>query len=63
VLSGCLHGWDYDRTWYTRTVVTEQDWVCDKELYVTNTFVFSRAGDVIGNLIFGQLSDTYVTTA
>jgi hypothetical protein len=44
-------------------VVTEQDWVCDKELYVTNTFVFSRAGDVIGNLIFGQLSDTYVTTA
>ncbi|XP_069687232.1 carcinine transporter-like isoform X2 [Periplaneta americana] len=53
----CQYGWEYDRTWYTRTVVTQEDWVCEKELQVTNTFVFSRAGDVIGTFIFGQLGD------
>lgn len=54
---GCRYGWEYDHTWYTRTVVTQEDWVCEKELYVTNTFVVSRAGDVIGTFIFGQLGD------
>lgn len=54
---GCQYGWDYDHTWYTRTVVTQEDWVCEKELQVTNTFVFSRAGDVIGTFVFGQLGD------
>ncbi|GFG29642.1 hypothetical protein Cfor_10087 [Coptotermes formosanus] len=54
---GCQHGWDYDRTWYTRTVVTQEDWVCEKEMHVTNTFVFSRAGDVLGTFVFGQLGD------
>lgn len=53
----CQHGWDYDHTWYTRTAVTQEDWVCDRELYVTNTFVVSRAGDVLGTFIFGQLGD------
>jgi len=54
---GCQYGWDYDHTWYTRTVVTQEDWVCEKELHVTNTFVFSRAGDVLGTFVFGQLGD------
>ena len=58
---GCQHGWDYDHTWYTRTVVTQEDWVCEKELHVTNTFVFSRVGDVLGTFVFGQLGDLYVT--
>jgi hypothetical protein len=62
VSAGCQHGWDYDRTWYTRTVVTQENWVCDKELYVTNTFVLSRAGDVIGTFMFGQMGDACVIT-
>jgi hypothetical protein len=41
-------------------VVTQENWVCDKELYVTNTFVLSRAGDVIGTFVFGQLGDACV---
>ncbi|KAJ9573945.1 hypothetical protein L9F63_008687, partial [Diploptera punctata] len=54
---GCKYGWEYDHTWYTRTVVTQENWVCEKELYVTNTFVANRAGDVIGTFVFGQLGD------
>ncbi|XP_067015458.2 organic cation/carnitine transporter 2 isoform X2 [Anabrus simplex] len=55
---GCQYGWEYDHTWYTLTAPSQEDWVCDKSLYVSNTFAVSRAGDVIGNLIFGQLGDS-----
>ncbi|KAG8230554.1 hypothetical protein J437_LFUL010155 [Ladona fulva] len=54
----CQHGWDYDKTWYTRTAPSDNDWVCDKGLYVTNTFMYARIGDVIGAFVFGQLGDT-----
>ncbi|XP_026479557.1 carcinine transporter-like [Ctenocephalides felis] len=53
----CQHGYEYDRTWYLSTAPSDQDWVCDRELYVTNTFAIGRAGEVIGTFIFGQLGD------
>ncbi|XP_066998143.2 carcinine transporter isoform X2 [Anabrus simplex] len=53
----CQHGWEYDQTWYRMTAPTQEDWVCDKELYVTNVFVFGQVGDVVGTFIFGQLGD------
>lgn len=55
--SGCQFGWEYDRTWYTETAPSQEDWVCDKEIYVSNAFAFARIGDVFGTLIFGQLGD------
>lgn len=55
---GCAHGYEYDKTWYTRTAVSDEDWVCEKTLYQTNTFVFHRIGEVVGTFIFGQLGDT-----
>ncbi|XP_063227631.1 solute carrier family 22 member 21-like isoform X2 [Bacillus rossius redtenbacheri] len=54
---GCRDGWDYDRTWYTSTAPSQQSWVCDRELRVTNTFVASQAGDLVGSFVFGQLGD------
>lgn len=54
----CVHGYDYDKTWYARTAVSDEDWVCDRALYQTNTFVFHRLGEVIGTFVFGQLGDT-----
>lgn len=53
----CVHGYEYDRTYYQLTAVSQQNWVCDKDLYVTNTFVFNRLGEVVGTLIVGQLGD------
>ncbi|EAA08673.4 AGAP004104-PB [Anopheles gambiae str. PEST] len=53
----CLYGYDYDRTYYDRTPVTEQDWVCDRELYGTNVFAFVRVSEVCGTFILGQLGD------
>ncbi|XP_067015468.2 organic cation/carnitine transporter 2 [Anabrus simplex] len=54
---GCQYGWEYDRTWYTLTAPSQEDWVCDKSIYVSNTFALNRAGDVVGSFIFGQLGD------
>lgn len=53
----CSHGFRYDHTYYEQTAVTQQDWVCDKHLYVTNTFVFNRLGEVLGTFIVGQMGD------
>lgn len=54
----CVHGYDYDKTWYKRTTVSDEDWVCDQTLYQTNTFVIHRIGEIIGTFVFGQLGDT-----
>lgn len=55
--SACSFGYEYDRTYYEETAVTQHDWVCDKDLYVTNTFVFNRLGEVVGTLIIGTMGD------
>lgn len=54
----CDFGYDYDKTWYKRTVVSDQDWVCERTLHLTNTFVFHRIGEITGTFFFGQLGDT-----
>ncbi|XP_069687257.1 carcinine transporter-like [Periplaneta americana] len=53
----CQHGWDYDTTWYTQTVTSQEDWVCDKELYVPNTLLFAKVGEVLGEMFIGQMGD------
>lgn len=42
----CAYGYDYDKTFYDRTAVSDEDWVCDRELYQTNSFVLNRVGEV-----------------
>lgn len=57
IFQACIHGYEYDKTWFQSTIVTEYDWVCDKVFYKPNAFVFDRIGEVIGTFIFGQLGD------
>lgn len=57
-LTGCRHGYEYDKQWYEETVVSKEDWVCDRGLYVTNALSFNRFGEVVGTFIFGQMGDT-----
>ncbi|XP_070494612.1 carcinine transporter [Chironomus tepperi] len=54
----CVHGYEYNKTWYERTTVSDQDWICEKALYQTNVFVWHRVGEVVGTFLFGQLGDT-----
>ncbi|XP_053681220.1 organic cation transporter protein-like [Anopheles nili] len=53
----CQYGYEYDRTYYDHTPITEQDWVCDRELYGTNVFAFVRVSEVCGTFVLGQLGD------
>lgn len=55
----CPYGYSYDKTWYEQTIPTQENWVCDKDLYVTNTFVVSRVTEVIGSFVLGQMGDTF----
>lgn len=57
---GCINGYEYDKTWFQNTIITQENWVCEKDLFKTNAFVFDRIGEVIGTFIFGQLGDTYI---
>lgn len=55
---GCQYGWEYDRSWFSRTVPSQENWVCNKALYVTNTFVATQVGDAVGTISFGHMSDS-----
>ena len=61
LFTACVHGYEYNKTWYERTTVSDQDWICEKALYQTNVFVWHRVGEVVGTFFFGQLGDTYVS--
>lgn len=54
----CKHGYAYDRTWYKETIPSQENWVCEKDLYMTNTFVVSRILEVLGAFVLGQLGDS-----
>ncbi|KAF2880324.1 hypothetical protein ILUMI_25837 [Ignelater luminosus] len=53
----CQYGWEYDKTWYSETAVSQEDWVCEKELYVANTFALCRIGELLEAFVAGQLGD------
>lgn len=58
MFTDCMHGYEYDKQWYESTAASQENWVCGKELYRTNTFAFCRIGEVFGTFFFGQLGDT-----
>uniref|UniRef100_A0A182W0H4 Major facilitator superfamily (MFS) profile domain-containing protein n=1 Tax=Anopheles minimus TaxID=112268 RepID=A0A182W0H4_9DIPT len=57
-ITDCAYGYEYDRTYYDRTPITEYDWICDKGFRETNIFVYTRLGELVGTVVFGHLGDT-----
>lgn len=48
---------EFDKQWYESTIVSQEDWVCSKDLYQTNAFALNRIGEVIGCLFLSPLGD------
>ncbi|XP_055328794.1 beta-alanine transporter-like [Paramacrobiotus metropolitanus] len=55
----CTNGWEYDRTDWESTIVTEWDLVCDKELYVTYAYTINGAGGLLAMFLLGYVADHY----
>ncbi|OQV24294.1 Carcinine [Hypsibius exemplaris] len=53
----CIYGYEYDRSIYNSSIVTEWDLVCDKSFHPTLALVLLSIGEVLGTPVFGYLSD------
>ncbi|KAG8008533.1 Solute carrier family 22 member 4 [Nibea albiflora] len=56
---GCLNGWEYDRSVYISTIITEWDLVCDDRWKNPLTSSLFFCGVLTGSFLSGQLSDRY----
>ncbi|XP_054844627.1 solute carrier family 22 member 7-like isoform X3 [Eublepharis macularius] len=60
-VQSCQHGWVYDQSQFTSTVATQWDLVCEQRSLNQATATFFFIGVTIGAVIFGYLSDRWVS--
>jgi hypothetical protein len=54
--AGCKE-WEYDRSVFKETIVTEWDLVCSKKQLANFSQTIVMLGILVGNMVFGALSD------
>ncbi|XP_032872072.1 solute carrier family 22 member 6-A-like isoform X3 [Amblyraja radiata] len=55
----CTDGWEYDRSQFSTTIVTEWDLVCERHALRHLVQSLYMAGVLAGSVVFGRLSDRY----
>ncbi|XP_069501097.1 solute carrier family 22 member 6-A-like [Ambystoma mexicanum] len=55
----CADGWDYDRSVFVSTIITEWDLVCDQRTMRQLAQSIFMAGVLAGAIVFGGLSDKF----
>ncbi|XP_064466982.1 beta-alanine transporter-like [Ornithodoros turicata] len=55
----CDNGWHYDTTFYTSTLVTQTDAVCEAAWKVSMAQSVFYVGNVVGSLFFGYIGDRF----
>ena len=59
VTEDCKSSWMYDKSEFTRTIVTDLDWVCADAKIVPNLHSIGTIGGLIGGLVFSFLGDQF----
>ncbi|XP_047113541.1 solute carrier family 22 member 7-like [Schistocerca piceifrons] len=55
----CQHGWDYDDTWFSLTVPSQMNWVCDNQQSANDVLFYAQNIGVALSLLFGYIGDMY----
>ena len=55
----CERGWAFDQTEFTRTLPTDQLYVCDNSHYVADLYTYSQAGWIVGGVVFSYIADRF----
>jgi OCT family organic cation transporter-like MFS transporter 4/5 len=56
----CRKGWMFDKSEFTRTIPTDQNWFCDEEHdYVADLYTYGQAGSIIGGIVFSYIADRF----
>ncbi|CAL8120145.1 unnamed protein product [Orchesella dallaii] len=53
----CRDGWEYNQSTYSRTLITANNWVCNKKMTVAKAYVMLAIGSFVGAFIFGFVAD------
>ncbi|KAG7158217.1 Carcinine transporter-like 3 [Homarus americanus] len=56
----CISGWQHDPSQFTKTLSTELEWVCEREIYSQHVLSFTMAGNTVGTFLLPILADRYV---
>ncbi|XP_036625268.1 solute carrier family 22 member 7 isoform X2 [Trichosurus vulpecula] len=56
----CPEGWDYDQSQFHSTIATQWDLVCERKGLNRAVSTFFFVGVLVGAVIFGYLSDSYI---
>ena len=59
VIEDCKLSWMYDQSEFTRTIVTDLDWVCGNDKHIPNLQSVATIGGLLGGLIFSYLGDQF----
>lgn len=54
----CSH-WQFDNTFYTKTLIDEFELVCDREHYISMTKSIFQIGYLVSSILTGWMSDKY----
>ncbi|XP_049779957.1 carcinine transporter-like [Schistocerca cancellata] len=55
----CIHGWDYDTTWFSVTAASQGNWVCDKELYPSTVYSVSHVVSTAVGVFMFYIGDRF----
>ena len=55
----CEWGWGYDKTEFSRTLVTDLEWFCDDAYNIPTMYTYSKIGSMVGGVGFNYLGDRF----